>query len=405
MRILVNCYACSPYKGSEPGMGWNFVKGLSRFHELHIITESKFQQDLERYFIENPEEKKYYNFYFLKRERHNTLRKIYPPSYYWFYKKWQKKALSLSKELDEKYDFDIVHQLNMIGYREPGYLYKLNKPFVWGPIGGFNITPWKLLYTMGLYGCVFYLCRNIINVFQMYNFKRVKTSIESSDALISATQEDHDNILKLWNKESSIIPEVGFTSLDEDVEIKQRNGKLRICWSGLHIPRKSLNFLLEAVSLCKNKDNIELHVIGDGECNKKWKKLAKTLDIKNIIWYGWVDRVKALSIMKDSHLFAITSLSDATSTVLLEALSLGLPVITLNHLGFANVITDNCGIKVNVDSHKQLVMDIAMAIDKLYENDDLRQNLSKGAVSRAKEFSWNKKAEDINKIYCQIINK
>lgn len=405
MRILVNCYACSPYKGSEPGMGWNFIKGLSRFHELHIITESKFQQDLERYFIENPEEKKYYNFYFLKRERHNTLRKIYPPSYYWFYKKWQKKALKLSKELDEKYDFDIVHQLNMIGYREPGYLYKLNKPFVWGPIGGFNITPWKLLYTMGLHGCIFYLCRNIINIFQMHNSKRVKTAIESSKALISATQDDHDKILKLWNKESYIIPEVGFTALDEEVKIKPREGKLRICWSGLHIPRKSLNFLLDAVSRCRNKDNIELHIIGDGECNKKWKKLARTLDVRNIKWYGWIDRAKALSIMKDSHLFAITSLSDATSTVLLEALSLGLPVIALNHLGFANVITDNCGIRINVDSHKQLVRDIAMAIDKLYENDDLRQNLSKGAVSRAKEFSWNKKAEDINKIYCQIINK
>lgn len=405
MRILVNCYACSPYKGSEPGMGWNFVKCLSRYHELHVITESKFQQDLERYFIENPSEKKYYKFYFLKRERHNTLRRIYPPSYYWFYKKWQKEALKLSKKLDKKYDFDIVHQLNMIGYREPGYLYKLNKPFVWGPIGGFNITPWKLLYTMGCYGCIFYLSRNIINVFQMHQAKRVSTAIESSKVLISATQEDHDKIVKLWKKDSYIIPEVGFTSLNEDVEIKQRDGRLRICWSGLHIPRKSLNFLLEAVSSCRNKDNIELHIIGDGKCNKKWKKLAKTLDVKNIIWYGWVDRGKALNIMKNSHVFAITSLSDATSTVLLEALSLGLPVITLNHLGFANVVTDNCGIKVNPDSHKQLVSDMAMAIDKLHENEDLRQKLSKGAVARSKEFAWDKKAETINNIYSQITNK
>lgn len=164
MKILVNCYACSPYKGSEPGMGWNFVKCLSKYHELHIITESKFQEDLDKYFNENPEEKRNYNFYFLKRERHNLLRKIYPPSYYWFYKKWQKKVLIFSQELDKHYHFDIIHQLNMIGYREPGYLYKLNKPFVWGPIGGFNITPWSLLSSMGIYGCIFYFCRNIINL-------------------------------------------------------------------------------------------------------------------------------------------------------------------------------------------------------------------------------------------------
>lgn len=65
MRILVNCYACSPYKGSEPGMGWNFVKGLSKYHELFILTESKFKDDLDRYFATNPDEKNNKHFFFI----------------------------------------------------------------------------------------------------------------------------------------------------------------------------------------------------------------------------------------------------------------------------------------------------------------------------------------------------
>lgn len=52
-----------------------------------------------------------------------------------------------------------------------------------------------------------------------------------------------------------------------------------------------------------------------------------------------------MEIMSACDVFVITSLSDATSTVLLEALSMGLPVVATNHLGFANVITDACGIK------------------------------------------------------------
>ena len=67
MRILVNCYACSPYKGSEPGMGWNFVKGLSKYHELFILTESKFKDDLDRYFATNPDEKSNKHFFFIKK--------------------------------------------------------------------------------------------------------------------------------------------------------------------------------------------------------------------------------------------------------------------------------------------------------------------------------------------------
>ena len=47
LKILVSCYACSPYKGSEPGMGWNFIKGLSEFHELHVIVEElKWKSDI-----------------------------------------------------------------------------------------------------------------------------------------------------------------------------------------------------------------------------------------------------------------------------------------------------------------------------------------------------------------------
>ncbi|MDR0604738.1 MAG: glycosyltransferase family 1 protein, partial [Bacteroidales bacterium] len=108
MKILISAYACSPYQGSEPGMGWNFVKCLSEYHELHILTESKFQKDIEKYFIAHPEEKQFFNFYFIEKNRHKKLRKIWPPSYYWFYRQWQKRALKLALELDAVCHFDVV---------------------------------------------------------------------------------------------------------------------------------------------------------------------------------------------------------------------------------------------------------------------------------------------------------
>lgn len=403
MKILVNCYACSPYQGSEPGMGWNFVRCLSRYHELHIITEYKYRDELERFFAENPEEKRCCHFYFVKRERHNLLRKIWPPSYYWYYEKWQRKVLRLAEELERKENFDVIHQLNMVGYREPGYLWMMNKPFVWGPIGGFNITPWKLLPTMGLKGCLFYLLRNIINLYQMHFTSRISTAVKSSKALICATRDDAVAVKRLWNKRSVIIPEVGFEQNGTCIEPKQRIGKMKICWSGLHIPRKSLNFLLEAVALSERRDDIELHIIGDGECSVKWKALSQKLGLDNIKWHGWIGRDEALGIMKDSHMFVITSLSDATSTVLLEALSLGLPVVALNHLGFANVITEECGIKIDLHSRNQITRDMASAIDWLYDDELYRLELSSGAIKRAKDFSWEQKAEMLNDIYKQSI--
>lgn len=292
----------------------------------------------------------------------------------------------------------------MVGYREPGYLYKLDKPFVWGPMGGFNITPWKLLPSMGVKGMIFYGMRNIINSWQMKHSARVAEAVKESDSIITATEGDHNTLLKLWNKDNIVIPEVGFqTSIKHQTE--SRVGKLKICWSGLHIPRKSLNLLLEAMARLKNPDKVDLHIIGEGECTKKWKYLSKKLRLKNITWHGWVEKTEAIEIMSACDVFVITSLSDATSTVLLEALSMGLPVVATNHLGFANVITDICGIKIDLKNHKQVIRDFAIAIEKLEGDEKYRQKLSLGALERAKDFSWESKINLIDEIYQNVIEK
>lgn len=404
MKILVNCFACSPYRGSEPGMGWNFVSNLCRLHELHIITEYESQPDLERYFDEHPQVKENMHVYYLSKPSHETLRKIWPPSYYWFYKKWQKKALALALELDKKEHFDIVHQLNMIGYREPGYLWKMNIPLVWGPIGGFQMTPWKLLPSMGLKGFVFYASRNLINLWQMRFNRRVRIMAQKASQIICASQDGYNAVTKLWKREAVIIPEVGLTSIPNDnVCAEKDDGMLHLCWSGLHEPRKSLNLLLEAINICQNREHICVNVIGDGPSNKKWKRLAKRLGLNHVNWYGWVSREDSLKVMQSSHAFVITSLCDDTTTVVLEALSMGLPVVALKLSGFANVLTDECGIRIDVHSKEQVERDMARAIDRLYEDKSYRHSLGQGATNRAQDFTWDKKVQTIYDIYSRIV--
>ena len=399
MKVLINCYACSPYQGSEPGMGWNFVKCLSRLQELHIITESKFKPDLDRYFSEHPEEKQYFTFYFIQKSRHKKLRKIWPPSYYWFYKAWQKKAYQLALELDRKEDFALIHQLNMVGYREPGYLWKMDKPFVWGPIGGFGLTPWRMLPSMGIKGMIYYTSRNIMNLWQMRFSRRVGRAMGKASALIAATIDQQNGIKNCYGRDSVVIPEVGLYKV-ENARINKRkeDEKLRICWSGLLIPRKSLNLLLDALSEIDNSD-IELLVIGDGPCRQKWEKKAKELELNHIVWLGWVNRSESLDIMCKCHLLCITSLSDLTSTVLLEALSCGLPVISLDHCGFSNVVNDTCGRKITITNKDHVVTDLAGAISELANNELLRRDLANGALKRASEYNWEDKASVINNIY------
>lgn len=406
-KVLISAYACSPNRGSEPGLGWNFVHGLSEHYEVHVISEQlKWEPEIKAKLEENPSLNKNLKFYFIKKKRNKKLRKFWPPSYYWFYKSWQKEAYKLAIKLDAKENFDIIHQLNMVGFREPGYLWKINKPFVWGPIGGLENSPWNFLPSLGLKGLVFYSGRNLYNLFQRNFSKRARQAAQrKNNYLIAATPTNQDLIKSLWGVNSQIICEVGQETYKTQITPPKRlsiDDHLKIVWSGQHIPGKNLSLLLNAL---KNVNfPFELHILGIGSMTKNWKKLAKDIGIDNsCYWYGWIEREKAIDIMRTGHVFSITSISDLTSTVTLEALSYGVPIVCLNHCGFAHVVTDECGIKVPANSPKKAAKNIAIALEKIYSDENYRQRLSTGAIKRSSEFSWDNKIDQLNSIYESMV--
>lgn len=407
LKILVSAYACGPNHGSEPGLGWNFVLGLSEYHEVHVISEKlKWEPEIKAKLKELPSLNKNIKFYFIEKQRNKKLRKLWPPSYYWFYKKWQKEAYKLAIKLDDLENFDIIHQLNMVGYREPGYLWKINKPFTWGPIGGLENSPWRFLPSLGLKGLIFYSGRNFYNIIQRNFSKRPRLAAQrKNNYLIAATPTNQDLIKKIWGVNSQIICEVGQEINKTEIIPNERLLKeepLKIVWSGQHIPRKNLALLLNALKYVNFP--FELHILGIGEMTKKWINLAENLGVNSSChWHGWLEKEKAIEIMSKGHVFSITSVSDLTSTVTLEALSYGVPIVCLDHCGFAHVVTDDCGIRIPLNSPKMAAKNIALALEKLYSNENYRQKLSKGAIKRSSEFSWNKKIEQLNSIYKSMI--
>jgi glycosyltransferase involved in cell wall biosynthesis len=107
--------------------------------------------------------------------------------------------------------------------------------------------------------------------------------------------------------------------------------------------------------------------------------------------------------MSESHLCLVTSMKDLTSTVLLEALSQGVPVICPDHCGFANVVTDACGIKVAVQTPRQFTSDLADAVARLEKDEAERRRLAQGALRRIADFSWEKKEQVVTSIYRRVV--
>ena len=380
---------------------------IAKYHDVHAIIEEEVgMEDLLQYKEQHPEELKNITFHFIRRKRFRLLRKIYPPSYYWTYRHWQKKAYKLAKELDKKEKFDLVHQITLVGYREPGYLWKLGKPFIWGPLGGFCQTSWCLLRGLGLYNKIYFGARNILNTLQKRFSYRVRKAAAAAHSILVSDPQAVEDVKKIWHKNPTVMREVGVNLHllpEKNLSVHAKDTPLRICWSGNLIALKALDLLLHALALCHQP--IRLEVIGKGPKDKEWKQLSSKLGISDKVhFHGFVKHEEATLLMSKCHVFCITSIKEGgTPTVALEALQNGLPLIVLNHCGFASVVKESCGYKIPLNSRKQIIEDIAKHLDMLAVDEELRYNLAVGSLHHSRNFTWESKMQILNKIYSDAV--
>ncbi len=407
LKVLVSAYACSPFRGSEAAVGWGYVAALARRHDLWVIVEEeKCRADVERYLYEHPDFAERVHFHFICKRRNRRLRKIWPPSYYWYYRRWHRDALRLARELHRQQDFDLVHQLTMVGFREPGYLWQMGLPFVWGPVGGMGLFPWRFLSKVGLYGACYYLGYNLYNALQMRLARRPRMAAASAgEGLFFATRENAESARQYWSVNGRVLSEVGMPRmLGNGITERDTGEPLQLVWSGLHSPRKALNIALEALSQLPATVEWSLHILGEGPQTARWKALADRLGVADrCCFVGWVEREEALALMRESHVMLISSLRDLTSTVTVEAIALGLPVICPDHCGFADSVDASCGIRIAVDTPGQFAHDMASAVAELYRDESKRRQLALGALIRARDFSWEGKAAEVDSVYRQRI--
>ncbi len=397
LKILVSAYACSPVGGSEPGMAWGWINQLAQKHDLWVLTEKdKFQQPLEKALSKRPALAAAVRFYFIPKQRFKRLRKVWPPSYYWFYHAWQKKAYAKAVALHREVGFDLVHQLNIIGYREPGYLWRLERvPFVWGPVGGTADVPLRFAPILGPREALFHLARNSINRYQLHFHRRVDAAVRRADRFVTANSDERQAFRAVKGKDSRIISATG-VAIPPQPTVAPRNAEapLKLVFAGLHLSRKGLELVIRALPLLAPDIKVHLDVLGQGPMSKRWRRLAEKLGVAHMCsWHGWLPKhADAMDVMQAADVLVFPSLQEGSPTVVLEALARSLPVICLDHYGMAEFVTPACGIKLPVTHPSDVSKRFARALERLARDPALVAHLSRGARARAKQYSWESQA-------------
>ena len=403
MKVLVNAYACSPNMGSEPGMAWNWCVNLAKHCELFIITEEEFRDKIEAVV---PTLQQGANMHFYYNPVSEEVRKMCWNQgdwrFYWHYRQWQKRTLEIACQICTEQKIDIIHQLNMIGYREPGLLWKIEGPkFVWGPVGGMELMPIAYLKGTGIKTILFNRIKNFINSLQYRYQPNVRHAVKRADAIIAATSGCQKKLQDFYHKQVYLINETGCEVIENVSRDVNMAGTFHLLWVGKLDFRKQINLAIDVLGKLKDLD-VVLDICGGGtsEQIQQMKDQSVTLGVdRKLKYHGMVSHDEVQRLMKSSDLFLFTSIMEGTPHVVQEAIANHLPVVCLDTCGQGDCVTNECGRKIPLSNPAKTVDEMADAIRTLYNDRNKLKQLSDNCLKASEEMSWDSKIAAMIGIY------
>ena len=417
MKLLLMCYECSPYIGSEWAVGWGRLLGAAKIGETHVVTSEANFRELTRAHADGLVPA---NVSFHTPVPDAKLRSLEEkPGVFAYnydaYRQWQRLAMSYVQTLHATERFDLVHQVNVCTFREPGYTFDLGIPYLWGPVGGSQNFPLAFLPTLSIAEALKEALRGLANHVTLRH-PRVRKAASRAAHVIGANSTNQRDFAKAFGRDVELLLETGlhhvdqpdrsrFTARISDALAGRPTRPLRLLWSGEHHTRKALPVLLRALSRLDPTLKWQLDVLGDGPMRAQWTEEASRLGLAgNVRFLGQQLFSDAVGEMHSADLLCFTSLRDTSGNVILEALGAGVPVICFDHQGAGDMVDDSCGIKIPVTSPKQSYADWASAITSLASDPDRLFELSHGATERAQTFLWSANHDRINALYKELID-
>lgn len=400
--IIVITYDISPYRGSEASVSWNYVFNMG-IHNYLIVLYGRGKDELDKYLASHQMPNvKFINIPYVQTTGRGLMMDI---KYNLNYRRWHNQTFLKAKEIVGSEHVDVIHYLNPIGFKEPGFCWKLKGvPYVWGPIQGVENRPIALFPALSTKGKVNALVRRVVHNGMLWFLPRVRKALKRADAVFAATPNTVKQLKRIHHKDAIYLPENGILKMERTEPVVMKD-TLNLIWVGSIDERKALGILISALGKVKH-GNWHLNVLGEGPLREKCEALADELGIsEKITFHGKVDRAQVQLVFAQSHVHVISSLGEGNTTVLWEAFSKAIPTLTLDHCGMAGVVSSECGIKIPIRSYQQVLNDMAFAIDDLMEHPEKVSRLSQGTIECAKKFMWENRIALYDKIYDEISMK
>lgn len=246
-------------------------------------------------------------------------------------------------------------------------------------------------------------------------FINPKKLCRKADRIISVSDSTKNDLREIYRIPEAKIKTI-YSGISENFKVIDRNNQKLvevkskynlpykfILYLGTIEPRKNIIGIVRAYNQLRKINHTELNkykMVIAGASGWKQERIFK--EIKNssfkndIIFSGFIDDEDKPAVYNLSSLFIYPSFFEGFGFPPLEAMACGAPAITSNNSSFPE-ITGSAGIMIDPDRPDE----IFQAMKNILSDKNLRENLIKKGLERAKKFNWQKTARE----FLEVLDK
>lgn len=234
---------------------------------------------------------------------------------------------------------------------------------------------------------------------------RFISSLNRANIVVCVSETTANDLIDLFKHLKSKIrvikQGVSVPNMDVKQDIEQDDGFLSelhkfdyfFLVPGAHRPRKNLGLVVNALNLLQEKTKLKIGIVVTGDIHNEFSKL---IDNQRIISTGMLIRDDYFKVLRRATALLYPSLYEGFGLPVLEAMALGVPVVLLD-----TAISHEVGGKAAI----LLPNDPFVWSKVMYElihNYEFRDEYSKAGIERSKLFSWDKCAEEYEKLFSEF---
>jgi glycosyltransferase involved in cell wall biosynthesis len=327
LAILAFAYACEPDKGSEPGVGWMWVRLLARLDETWVITRENNADSIQRALSSIPEAQSLH-FEYVDLPTWARFWKQGQRGVRLYYMMWQVAALRRARRLMKECDYTVAWHLTIANMWLGSLASLTGVPFIYGPVGGGVGMPWRFLTTLGLRGICFDAVRAAFRVSMRYLNPIARVSWRRARLILVQNRETRDWLPSRYQDRAIVIPNA---IVDGVRHAEHRPGKdvRTALFAGRLVPLKGCVLAVQTLALTSGW---RLVVCGSGPEEGRMRRRAVRLGVADRIEFrGWVNRNEVLRIMQEeADVLLFPSFHDEAGLAVAEATAVGLPSVCLD---------------------------------------------------------------------------